>query len=414
MDTKDITGLMEAYVAVYDDELRDELDDENYLMQEDFSFIDDLSDTDLVRIMESILSEGQFTLDECLDAFDGEYLYEARVTMGRGDEPAAGRGRVTYSKAEQERRGRVGRKHALKRLEVATGRAAQKGQRAATLGGGAVSAAAGGARDVGTAIRGRLAAAKEGIKGFLSRTGSAISRKTREMKQQSHIPLAKYASRRDLMPGAGLKTQSSRGRKELRGAVVSDVGQRAVSKVRAQKAAVKKGAKGLVGRAAGYVARKAGELAQRMNAEDYEIVLSLIAEDLIQEGYAETFEDVLIILEDLSENEFDGLVESYLDSEVEVEDHYDTVMEFLMAEGFADTEEDAEVIMANMSDAWREEILEAAPEYNMSRRISTYTGKGEDTEEERKAKEERRKKRGGRMSWEDRSDPRRTGGSRGR
>jgi hypothetical protein len=40
-------------------------------------------------------------------------------------------------------------------------------------------------------------------------------------------------------------------------------------------------------------------------------------------------------------------------------DTYDLVLEYLLNEGFADTEENALVIMQNMSGAWKESILEA-------------------------------------------------------
>jgi hypothetical protein len=39
------------------------------------------------------------------------------------------------------------------------------------------------------------------------------------------------------------------------------------------------------------------------------------------------------------------------------EDYFDYVLEYLVSEGFADTNENALVIMANMSEEWREEIL---------------------------------------------------------
>jgi len=44
--------------------------------------------------------------------------------------------------------------------------------------------------------------------------------------------------------------------------------------------------------------------------------------------------------------------------EVEV-DNFDIILEHLVAEGYADTNENALVIMANMSEGWRESILEA-------------------------------------------------------
>jgi hypothetical protein len=40
-------------------------------------------------------------------------------------------------------------------------------------------------------------------------------------------------------------------------------------------------------------------------------------------------------------------------------DLFDVILEYLVAEGYADTNENALVIMANMSEEWRETILEA-------------------------------------------------------
>ena len=69
-------NLYEAYAAVYDENLREDL----VSIEEDLEFIDDLSDNELVEIMEEILSEKEVTLQECLEVFD-EVLSEARVDM---------------------------------------------------------------------------------------------------------------------------------------------------------------------------------------------------------------------------------------------------------------------------------------------------------------------------------------------
>ena len=50
MNSKDIRSLHEAYVAVYDEDLREDL-----LNAEDFSFIDDLSDNELDEIIEEVV-----------------------------------------------------------------------------------------------------------------------------------------------------------------------------------------------------------------------------------------------------------------------------------------------------------------------------------------------------------------------
>jgi hypothetical protein len=86
--------------------------------------------------------------------------------------------------------------------------------------------------------------------------------------------------------------------------------------LRAAGSEVKKGAKGLVGRAARAVSRGARDVARRLG------------------------EDV---------------------------DLYDVVLEHLLEEGYADTEEAATVIMANMSEEWRNEIVEEYKDFPTSK-----------------------------------------------
>jgi hypothetical protein len=47
-------------------------------------------------------------------------------------------------------------------------------------------------------------------------------------------------------------------------------------------------------------------------------------------------------------------------------DIYDLILSHLLDEGYADTEQAAEAIMVNMSEEWREDIVEAAVDYEMS------------------------------------------------
>ena len=48
------------------------------------------------------------------------------------------------------------------------------------------------------------------------------------------------------------------------------------------------------------------------------------------------------------------------------EDIYDIILSHLLDEGYAETPEAAEAIMVNMSEEWREDIVEAAVDYEMS------------------------------------------------
>lgn len=90
MDTASLNELMEAFNAVYDEEVREEY------LEEDYTFLDDFNDEEVEEIVEEViydlLDEG-YEVEEIEDIFEETFLTEATVTMGRGGE--AGRGRVT-------------------------------------------------------------------------------------------------------------------------------------------------------------------------------------------------------------------------------------------------------------------------------------------------------------------------------
>jgi hypothetical protein len=164
MDSLHVRNLMEAYVSVYDEDLRQEL---SYI-DEDLSFVDDLSDNELVQIMEEILSEEEVTLQECLDIFEGELISEA-------ESPARARKRQAREAERKEKfqkatrpvraRGRL----AKQRLSQASSQAAENIK---TKSAGAASAVAGGAAEVGR----KLSSAKEKIKGFLKGAKKAATK----------------------------------------------------------------------------------------------------------------------------------------------------------------------------------------------------------------------------------------------
>lgn len=90
MDTASLNELMEAFNAVYDEEVREEY------LEEDYVFLDDFNDEEIEEIVEEViydlLDEG-YEVEELEDIFEETFLTEATVTMGRGGE--AGQGRVT-------------------------------------------------------------------------------------------------------------------------------------------------------------------------------------------------------------------------------------------------------------------------------------------------------------------------------
>ena len=417
MNFIDIVSLHEAYVAVYDEELRDEL--ESSSIREDLSFIDDLSDNELTKIMEEIFSEGEFELNECVELLDFQILSEETEMerMNRLQNQATRAKKSAAATAKREKsaeRERVGRKHAVKRLQVAATRAGRNlASRAKTLGAGAASAAMGGAAEAGR----KLSSAKEKVKGFLSNvkkaaiagygaakkefggeagkearartTGRQMRRLARRQasaargRDTSEFERKPSGKPSDPWSGSATKPSSrssvttkttkalsgSSARAALPPAKESD--RRAAAKAKLQKASAGSTARGIR-----FAGERVGQLAtQRAHtgiqsalekfrkkagiSEDvFNDILNIIFEEMIYEGYVDSYENALYVLESLSESDVQDVVESYLVEETEIVDLYDVVLEHLLDEGFAENEEAAAVIMANMSEEWRDEILD--------------------------------------------------------
>ena len=378
MDYSNLKNLVEAYSAVYDEEIRDQIVTED----EDLSFIDDLSDNELVQIMEEILSEEEVTLQECLDVFDAELLSEEsemermnRLMNKRTREKKAAA--ATAKREKSAERERVGRKHAVKRLQVAATRAGRNlADRAKTLGAGAASAAAGGAAEAGRKaragaekVKGKLASAKEKIKGMvksgrkaaaggLRKLASKVEPKETEKKTEkksapvgtsANPRVGQPAKERPALPQAKSKTATVTGRRSA-----------AAAKLRA--AAAGSGPSGSVqqGQPAGtFKSKKSREQARkreaRLTANESLNLLDLVVENMINCGYATDVNGAYDVIENLDMTETYTLIESYIDEEIV--DVYDVVLEHLMVEGYADTLEEAEAIMVNMSEEWKNEIL---------------------------------------------------------
>jgi hypothetical protein len=291
-------NLYEAYAAVYDEDLREELLTEKTILLES---IEELYDDELEEIVEesiySMLDEG-YDIDEVEEIFE-EVLSEMNPYAPAGSKAARQYAQSTTSSKRSAER---------------------KASRDATIGKikGAVKTAMTNVRNV-VDEPAREYAAKRGL--IASKSGKT-----------------KLGTGESGQSGIKQKQATSAGRREVRGAVVKDLasraqarlgrgakkvrsaGERAVGAVKSSSdaaqgrmrdagSAVRKGARGLVGRAAGAVSRGARNVARSM-AEDVDL--------------------------------------------------YDVVLEHLLDEGFADTEEAATVIMANMSEEWREEILDEA------------------------------------------------------
>ena len=409
MNSKEIKSLYEAYAAVYDEELRSEF--QSVSLEEDLSFVDDLSDNELDEIMEDLFLSGEIDINECFDSLD-YVLTEARVTSS--DDRPSGSARVTTSAERPSRAKRT----AERQREVRVGRLAQAAQRTGEK-------LASSARSKGTSVAGRvqqakgkLSSAKEKVKGFLGKIGRAAKagataakkefggetkKETKakrigyEMRKAARKQAAKAQAQRSFAaskktekpsdPWRGSETKPStrpsattKSVKALSGSSVKGALPPAKDSARreAAKAKLAKASAGSTARGIRFAGERVGQLAsQRAHtghqsalekfrkksgiSEDlFNDILNSIFEDMIHEGYVDTYENALYVVETLSENDIEEIVESYLIEEVETVDLYDVVLEHLLDEGYADTIESAEAIMVNMSGEWRDEIVEAS------------------------------------------------------
>lgn len=307
MDPKVLRGLTEAYSAVYDEDLRDELEE----MMDEFAGIEELTDEEIDAIVEEtideMLEEG-FEFDEVEEIFE-EVLSEAKVTMsgetrGSGAKVTSGAGSKMAASARLS--ATKGRKRAEKIAKVK----------------GAVKSALGKAK---AAVKSGVAKAKEAGKEAKFR---AVDK-----------PVAAYATKRNLHPGAGMAARSKdpAKRRGLRAKVASDIKGRIKKKIaqaqvgaygaarkagqsasdtagRAKQSAkntaakTKRGIKGAIAGAASKVASGASKLASRMSEEvdAYDVVL----EHLIENGYAETYEAAEKIMVNMSESWIDEIIQS--------------------------------------------------------------------------------------------------------
>ena len=208
-------NLYEAYAAVYDEDLRDELE----VIDEDLSFIDDLTDNELTQIMEEILRDGEVSLNECFDAFEGEVITEAESpARARKREAREAERKAQFQKATRPARARG--RLAMQRLSQATSRAAENirsgAESAKAQAGGAISALAGGAAEAGRKgkaaaqrVGGKLAAAKERISGFVKRVGRAAGAGVSAAKAEFSGQAAREAKARDT--GRAMRRAARRG-----------------------------------------------------------------------------------------------------------------------------------------------------------------------------------------------------------
>ena len=305
MDPKELRGLYEAYTAVYDEDLRDELEE----MSDEFAGIENLTDEEIDSIVEEtideMLAEG-YEFDEVEEIFE-EVLSEARVDMA-----ARAKSRKAYAasseKSAKEARGRAAAKERAEKRAAAVSKVK-----------GAVKSALGKAK---AAVKSGVAKAKEAGKEAKFR---AVDK-----------PAAAYATKRNLHPAAGMAARSKdpEKRRGLRakvaadikgrikhkiakaqvgaysaarkaGQAASDVAGKAKQSAKYTAARTKRGVKKAVGAAASGVASGASRLAARMATEEMD-VFDTVLEYLQTEG-CENPEQMMI---NLSTEDIDAILEA--------------------------------------------------------------------------------------------------------
>ena len=377
MNSKDIVSLYEAYAAVYDEDLRDEL--ESSSIQEDLSFIDDLSDNELDQVMEDLFVSGDVDINECFESLD-YVLTEARVTSS--DDRPSGSATVTTSAGRPSRAGRTAERQRKVRIGRIAQAARSAGERLAapsrSTGGTSASARVGQASEkvksaaqkvrgflgkIGRAATAGASAAKKEFSGEAKReaeartTGLRLRRAARrQASAERSRDTSEFTKNPTLKPNvSGRKEPASSGGIRSRSVSVSGGGPSSTGRALPPVGKTKSG-KTLTPQQRGMqTATQNVRLANRLG-EDFDLLAEMILEDLINEGYADTFENALYVFESFSDYELEKIAESYLVEERV--DLYDVVMEHLLDEGYAETEEAAEVIMVNMSDEWKDEILD--------------------------------------------------------
>jgi hypothetical protein len=296
-------NIYEAYAAVYNEDLREELLIEETILLES---IEELYDDELEEIVEESIYN---MLDEGYDIEEVEEIFEEVFSEARMDMSA----RAAKRKADTEESEKSAKEARSRGASVV-----RKEKRAANI----------------DKIKGRIRGA---VKTAMTNVRNVVDKPAREYAEKRGVVSSK-GGKKPLGAGEGIasvkfKQRSSEGRREVRGAVVKDLasrakaklgrgaekvrsaGERAAGAVKSSSDAAQgrmrdagSAAKGLLGGAARAVSRGARDVARRLG------------------------EDV---------------------------DLYDVVLEHLLDEGFADTEEAATVIMANMSEEWRDDILES-------------------------------------------------------
>jgi len=312
MNSTDIKNFYEAYSAVYDEELRNELEE----MTDEFAGIEDLTEEEIDVIIEDTIFE---MIAEGYEFDEVEEIFEEVLSEGRVDMAARAAARKEYLRtSEKSAREARSRGAAVVRREKRAEKISQ----------------------VKGAVKSTLSKAKEATKSGAS-AAKSVARKAIDE------PVRKYAEKRGVVPsksgktalgsGSGIqsvsyKQRTPEGRREVRARVASDIKSRIGSKIRGAVEKAKTLGAGAASATASAPSAVKGAV-RKVGSDVKSSVKGRIGRAAL--GVAKRM----------------GVAE-----EIDV---FDIVLEHLIAEGFAETEDAATVIMANMSEEWRTEILEA-------------------------------------------------------
>jgi len=304
MDFKELKGLCESYTAVYDEDLRDELEE----MADEFAGIEELSDQEIDAIVEETIDE---MLDEGYDFDEVEEIFEEVLSeAARMDRAAA---RREYMRSSEKAAGEARKRGAA---------VVKKEKRAEKI------------AQVKGAVKSALAKAKQAAKSGVAKAKEAGKEAKFRVVDK---PVAAYATKRKLHPAAGMAARSKdpEKRRGLRAKVASDIKGRIKQKIaKAQVGAY--GAARKAGQAVSDVAGRAKQSAKNLAARAGRGAKSAVGKAARSVATGA------------------GKVASKLGEDVDV---YDIVLEHLIENGYAESYEAAEKIMVNMSEEWRDEIL---------------------------------------------------------
>lgn len=314
------TSITEAYQAIYEPvELVEEF------LSEEYDGIEELTEDDFSYIAEETIYE---VLDEGIEVEELDDVFEAVIMELNPYAPAGSKDARAYQKS--------------------TSASKRGAERAA-----AVSAAK-------EKVKGAIKSTVKSVKSKALAAKGSAQKTAKGLKQQSHVGVAKYANKHNLVKGAGLKTQSSKGRGELRSAVAKHVASRVKDKIKSAVGKVKQ--KAASAAVSGYAAARSAKQAASdtknravQSAKNKAAVAKRNVKGAASAAKAGVKSAVGKAARSVATGA--GKVASKLGEEFDI---YDVVLEYLCVEGYAETLEDAEWIMVNqLTSEDIEEILEA-------------------------------------------------------